>query len=185
MPLLANSFFSGLLFLLGMVMVIVILIRRSRRLLRRRGNNTSPLVEVPRPQRSGRTSSTSRASDESVRQEVEQHERARDLAGMLDSKISVLQHLIAQSQRQIERLESLLETDDDATAGTSASTDSAQPTQPTATSETLRDSAEDADPRLAEIFSLADQGFSIATIAHRVGRSLPDVESILKNRANA
>ena len=33
---------------------------------------------------------------------------------MLDSKISVLQHLIAQSQRQIDRLESLLETDDDA-----------------------------------------------------------------------
>jgi hypothetical protein len=107
---------------------------------------------------------------------------------MLDSKISVLQHLIAQSQRQIERLESLLETDGDAPAGTSASTDSAPPTPPTATSETLRDaaaSAEDADPQLAEIFALADQGFSIATIGHRVGLSLSDVELILKNRADA
>ncbi len=35
------------------------------------------------------------------------------------------------------------------------------------------------------IMCLADQGFSIATIAHRVGLSLSDVESILKNRADA
>jgi len=42
------------------------------------------------------------------RQQVELHEMARDLSGQLNSKIIVLEQLVADSQRQIERMEQLL-----------------------------------------------------------------------------
>ncbi len=42
------------------------------------------------------------------RQKVEMHEMTRDLKGELNSKIIVLEKLIADSQRQIERMEQLL-----------------------------------------------------------------------------
>jgi len=43
------------------------------------------------------------------RQRVELCELARDLAGQIDSKIIVLQQLLAESQRQIDRLERRLD----------------------------------------------------------------------------
>jgi len=42
------------------------------------------------------------------RQQVELHEMARDLSGQLNSKIILLEQLVADSQRQIERMEQLL-----------------------------------------------------------------------------
>jgi len=42
------------------------------------------------------------------RQKVELYEMARDVSGRLDSKLMLLNHLIATSQKQIDRMEELL-----------------------------------------------------------------------------
>ena len=177
MPLLAVSL-SDVLLPFAMLIAIFIFIRRSRRRFRR-SRDDSTIVHVARPEsdRSG----SARTSDELIRQEVEFHERSRDMSGMLDSKIRVLQHLITQSLQQIERLEMLLEQAEDPTADTSS------PTAESASDPVVVISTPD-DPRLAEIpqlpeiLDLADEGFSIATIAHRVGLPLQEVEAILNER---
>ncbi len=106
------------------------------------------------------------------------------MSGMLDSKIRVLQHLIAQSQQQIERLEELLKQTEDPAAGTSPPTPeaAASPVAPAPVVPISTPTTPD-NPQLPEILALADEGFSIATIAHRVGLPLQEVESILRERA--
>jgi len=153
------------------LIAIFIFIRRSRRRFRR-SRDDSAIVHVTRPEsdRSG----SARTSDELTRQEVEFYERSRDMSGMLDSKIRVLQHLITQSQQQIERLEELLTRSKDPAGGTSSPTPestspaAASPVVPTPVVPIPKPTTLD-DPQLAEILALADEGFSIATIAHRVG----------------
>ncbi len=98
-----------LLFLLGCALLTSILLRRSYRYFGRgrRRQNQSPLEKQPRPE--GKWSGAQRDSLAQVdRQQVELHEMARDISGQLNSKIIVLEQLIATSQRQIERMETLL-----------------------------------------------------------------------------
>lgn len=69
--------------------------------------------------RSFRTSSRSRAASTSNaavelprlvdREQVELSELGREIVGQIDSKLIVLQELIAQSERQVERMEGLLD----------------------------------------------------------------------------
>ena len=175
--LLAEFTLPDLLLPFGVLILIIIFIRRSRRHLRR-PRNDSAIVHVTRPEsdRSG----SARTSDELIRQEVEYHERCRDMSGMLDSKIRVLQHLIVQSQQQIERLEELLNRSDDPAGRTSSSTPAAA-ASPVVAAPDFPASTSD-DPQLAEIAALVKEGFSVATIAHRVGLPLHDVESMLNDR---
>ena len=186
--LLAKITLSDLLLPFLMLIVIFIFVRRSRRRFRR-SRDDSTIVHVARPEsdRSG----SARTSDELIRQEVEFHERSRDMSGMIDSKIRVLQQLITQSQQQIERLEALLMKSEDPAAGTSSPTAEsasspivAKPVVPISTPTTPDDPQLAEIPHLSEILALADEGFSIATIAHRVGLPLQDVESILRERAD-
>lgn len=72
----------------------------------RRRPETGPDVELPPPPAPWTGPSRDASAD---RAQVELHELARELRGQLDSKIIVLNELVAQSQRQIERLETLLE----------------------------------------------------------------------------
>jgi len=108
MPL-ALSQLPILMFLIGCALITTILLRRSYRYFgrSRRQQIQSPVEKQPRP-----TSKWSGAQRDSLaqidRQEVEMHDMARDLSGQLNSKIIVLEQLIATSQRQIERLETLL-----------------------------------------------------------------------------
>ena len=183
MLLLAKITLSDALLPFAILIAIFIFVRRSRRHFRR-SRDDSTIVHVARP-KSDRSGSA-RTSDELIRQEVEFHERSRDMSGMLDSKIRVLQHLIAQSQQQIERLEMLLKRAGDPAAGTSSPTAEsveappspvvASPVDPISTPTTAD------DPQLTEILALADEGFSIATIAHRVGLPLQEVEVMLRER---
>lgn len=105
-----SQYLPTAMFALAIVVAIVLLMRRSRGYTRRlrKDRNEGPLVQLPRPEQPA-TRSAMIVSDDLARQEVELHDRARRLMGQLDTKIRVLQQLIQQSQRQIDRLESLSE----------------------------------------------------------------------------
>lgn len=97
-------------FALGVAILTAILLRRSYRLLgkRRKGGSSKVIEAQPRPENAW-SGSHQDAHARMNRQEVELHEMARDVSAQLDSKMMVLQELIAQSQKQIERLEELLD----------------------------------------------------------------------------
>lgn len=97
-------------FLAGCALLTWVLLKRSYRYFgsRSRRGNSAPLQKVPRP--AGVWDGAQRDSLAQVeRQKVEMHEMTRDLNGQLSSKIIILEKLIADSQRQIDQLESLLE----------------------------------------------------------------------------
>lgn len=95
------------LFFAGCALLTLILLKRTYRRLGRRKQDTSAIERIARP-----TSPWDGAQRDALaqveRQKVEMHEMARDLSGQLNSKIIVLEQLVGQSQRQIERLEHLL-----------------------------------------------------------------------------
>lgn len=99
---------SGWLFFAGCALFTMVLLRRTYLRLGRRKKASSAAIErVARP--SGPWDGVQRDALAQVeRQKVEMHEMSRDLNGQLSSKIIVLEKLIGDSQRQIERLEKLL-----------------------------------------------------------------------------
>jgi len=95
-------------------MLTWILLKRSYRYFgKRRGKRViKALEEQPRP--TSKWDGVQRDSLAQIeRQKVEMHEMSRDLNGELNSKIIVLEKLIADSQRQIERMEKLIEQSED------------------------------------------------------------------------
>jgi hypothetical protein len=88
----------------------MLLLRRSQRYLSRRGErqrHAGYLERIPRPK--GEWDGAQRdAAAQLERQKVELHELAREASGRLDSKMLLLEQLIATSQRQIARMEQLL-----------------------------------------------------------------------------
>jgi len=98
-----------LMFLAGCALLTAILLKRSYRYFSRRGRrkNSQPIERQPRP-----TNAWDGVQRDAMahieRQEVEMHEKFREINGQLASKIVILERLIGQSQRQIEQLESLL-----------------------------------------------------------------------------
>ena len=95
------------LFVAGCAVAAWVLLRRRGRASRNGRRNADHLEHLHRP-----TSKWDGAEQDSVamaeRQQVEFHELARDASGRLDSKMILLQQLIAKSQQQIDRLEELL-----------------------------------------------------------------------------
>jgi DNA-binding NarL/FixJ family response regulator len=109
------------------------------------------------------------------------HDLARELQAQLDSKIAILEHLIQDAKREADRLEAAI---DRAGACARAPTfDSSQAESGRQIS--MRVDAADARPassasrRHAEIYSLADQGLTSASIANRLGSPIGEVELIL------
>jgi len=99
---------SVMLLLAGCGLLTLILLKRTYRRIGRRSKAGPPAIErIARP-----TSKWDGAQRDSLaiveRQKVEMYEMSRDLNGQLSSRIIVLEKLIGQSQRQIERLEELL-----------------------------------------------------------------------------
>ena len=74
---------------------------------RSRGGSGPPLDAQPRPTHPW-DGAQNDAAAKVDRQQVELHDLARDLTAQIDSKLVLLQHLIAQSEHQIHRLEGLL-----------------------------------------------------------------------------
>jgi len=130
-----------LLFLAGCALLTWILMKRSGRYFGRasasRGRSSKPIEVQPRP-----TSAWSGVQRDALaridREQVELQERARNLSGQLNSKIIVLEQLIATSSRQIERMEALLaqsvpqEIREEPSTTTSVPTTTIQPVSPQA-----------------------------------------------------
>ena len=109
MPVLLASIHAVWMFLAGVGLLTFILLKRSYRYFSRsrRIRNDKPLELQPRPK--GPWDGAQRDTMARIeRQKVEMFEMSRDLNGQLNSKIIVLEKLIADSQRQITRMEALL-----------------------------------------------------------------------------
>ncbi len=101
---------SSLMFLAGCALLTFLLMKRSYRYFgrRRRRADSAPIVRIDRP--ATKWDGVQRDALAQVeRQKVEMYEISRDLNGQLSSRIIVLEKLIEQSQRQIERMEQLLD----------------------------------------------------------------------------
>ena len=114
MPVLLASIHAVWMFLAGVGLLTFILMKRSYRYFSRprQKRNDKPLELQPRPKGpwDGAQHDTMAHIE---RQKVEMFEMSRDLNGQLNSKIIVLEKLIADSQRQITRMEVLLAQIDD------------------------------------------------------------------------
>jgi hypothetical protein len=97
-------------FAAGCALLSMLLLRRSQRYFSRRGERqryAGYLERIPRP--TGGWDGVQRdAAAQLERQKVELHELAREACGRLDSKMLLLEQLIATSQRQLARMEQLL-----------------------------------------------------------------------------
>lgn len=110
MILLANTL-PVVMFLTGVGLLTAILLRRSFRYFgrqTRRRKNEAPIDHQPRPIDVWAGAQHDVAAH-IQRQEVEFFDMARDVTGQLDSKMLLLQQLMAQSNEQIARMEQLLE----------------------------------------------------------------------------
>lgn len=108
-PILANLLQSGL-FVLGCAMLTMILLRRSYKYFGRstRRRNDPPIAAQPRPTDAW-SGAHADVSARIERQKVELHEMSREVTATIDSKLILLQELLAKSQSQIDRLEELLD----------------------------------------------------------------------------
>lgn len=96
-------------FLVGCALLVSILLKRSYRYFgkAKSSNVVSGIEHLPRPKSTWE--GTYRDAGAIVdRQEVEMAEMSRDLSGQLSTKMIVLEQLIADSQKQIDRMEALL-----------------------------------------------------------------------------
>ena len=95
-------------FFAGCALLTVIMLRRTyRRIGKRTKYNPAAIERIARP--AGPWDGAQRDALAQVeRQKVEMHDMAREINGQLTSRIIVLEQLVGESQRQIERLETLL-----------------------------------------------------------------------------
>ncbi len=114
MPVLLASIHAVWMFLVGIGLLTFILMKRSYGYFSRprRKRNDKPIELQPRP-KGPWDGAQHDAMAHVERHKVEMYEMARDINGQLSSKIIVLEKLIADSQRQITRMETLLTQIDD------------------------------------------------------------------------
>lgn len=195
MPLFAETQLATIVFLVGLALTSALLLLRTQRQIRK--TNAAPAAKRGAAARPPAAPATGAGQNSHARWEVQMHELARDLSGQLDSKISVLQHLLAQAESQSARLESLL-----ARAQRLAQMAAAEPPSTSASSSSARRSASQAaglggaanvridassraEPastvarRNEQIYRLADAGHSSGAIAAQIGAPIGEVELIL------
>lgn len=188
MQLLAQLEPTTVLFLSGLSLVCAVLLFRTNRQL-----NTRPKTQLPHPSSWSKPPTPKAPAAhhldmprEAQRWEVEMHETARELRGQLDSKISVLQHLIRDAAAEAARLEAAIERAAKLDLGNlrpqpprqDAPLAAASP--PTARPRSKPEpAASPVSRRYAEIYALADSGLASAAIATRVGSPIGEVELIL------
>jgi len=174
MCLLAN-FLQSAMFLAGVILMVAILLRRFYRHTRGHGRSNRSgtyLERTPRPGAKKRSLST--APSDVLQWHVEMQETARDLKAELDTKMRVLQLLIAQARTECNRLEHLLTRIGDHVPS--------EPTQCVPVPEVgQRWSASLAD-RQRRVYALADEGWNAAEISHESGMPLGDIELLLSLR---
>ena len=127
--------------------------------------------------------------EEAARWEVQMHETARQLSAQLDTKLGVLQALVAEADRAAARLEAAL---DRAGAASLPPPSEARPAhqaealEPEKADEPANYAAADGPTdrtaqhrRREEIYTLADYGFEPAEIARRLGMPVGEVQLTL------
>jgi hypothetical protein len=159
-------------FFIALGVAIAILLRRSYRYFGRRNRDAAPLVLTPRPDRA---KPPVPPAVEFSKYEVHLHETARELTARLDNKMIAVSQLVARAEAATTQLEALLAQLNEPEA-TSATERTKQPAS------ILADADASEDAQLADIYALADRGYSPVTIAHRAGVSLPDVTAALAAR---
>lgn len=99
---------SGWYFFAGCALLTFILLKRTyRRIGGRKKNDSAPIERIQRPK--NQWDGAQRDALAVVeRQKVEMYDMSRDLNGELSSRILVLEQLVGESQKQIDRLEQLL-----------------------------------------------------------------------------
>jgi hypothetical protein len=131
------------------------------------------------------------------RWEVRMHDLARELSAQLDSKISALEHLIQDAERQIVRLDERLSRKPQGNPEAAIHADrSASLPAPHITTQAAALAANSLVGQLAqqstsrpskerrfdEVYALADAGHAPAVIANRVGSPVGEIELILSLR---
>jgi hypothetical protein len=175
MYLLANTL-SNIGFLMALGIMVLLLLRRSHRYFGRKGRTKiEGLVRIDRPPAPKRWTSNIDSPDQVAKFEAQLQETMRELSAQLDNKMVCLQVLLRQANEKIRRLEELQQADSSGQGDSSV--------DPASTSEVTSATGDLADPLHQQIYTLAEQGFSAVTIAHRVAQPLREVESILRLRS--
>ncbi len=167
MVLLADVPWPSLLPLAAVIVAIMVLLRRLRRHRSRQKPDKGHLVRTPRP-KSGTRSHHLDAPDDVLRWEVEMHEIVRDFSAQIDSKASVLGHLIREADRAAARLEAALEA-----SGANTTSSDEQASQASPPLETLDDALGE------QIQMLANYGYDRLEIARRLRVARDDVDRVL------
>lgn len=172
--LLFANIISNIGYLLALVIMATLLLRRSYRYFGRKGKTKiEGLVRIPRPKLSGPWATNVDSPEQVSKFEVQLHETMREMSAQLDSKMICLQVLLRQANEKIAQLEQMQQK---LSAGSSDT--SARPANSAGTN-----SNDPADPLRQQILTLADEGFSPVTIAHRVAQPLQAVEAVLRDLA--
>lgn len=177
--------FTTILFLGGLGLVCSVLLLRTHRQLSKRPKSELPSpTTFSQPRQPAATAHRLDAPRETRQWEVEMHDLARDLKGELDSKIVIVEQLIREAKTQADRLEAAISRATEIGAARMQA-NSDLPRTENGRKASARVDAGDARPgnsasrRHAEIYALADQGLTSASIANRLGSPIGEVELIL------
>jgi hypothetical protein len=163
---------TTLLFLAALMVTIGVLLYSSNRYFARQ-RSAPPTWTSGRPA-APHSERPSEPPEEVQNWEVAMHDYARQIRGELDSKMRVLQSLIAEADRAAARLERAVQ--------------NSRPLPPAVNQAGVVPSSPDpaasdsTPPRREEIYTLADYGLPAAEIAHRTGVPGGEVELILRLR---
>jgi hypothetical protein len=199
--LLAQLNYLQLVFFLAMALTIwILLIQTQRYFSRRRAETAQQLqVQIKRRPLEHRAGAPPDGPEEAFRWEVRMHETARELSALLDSKLSVLQALVAEADRAAARLEAALDragVGQSLPPGTRRAANQAEALQairpaepqssplPQASHSLDEDSAERSaqQRRREEVYTLADYGYEASEIAQRLQLPVGEVQLMLNLR---
>jgi hypothetical protein len=189
--------------LMFLILAISYILMRSTRHYNRRKDDEPNWNRSAGTQKSPTKAELMRTDDSPARDrwEVEVYETARELQAKLNSKISILQTLIAEAERVAARLEAAKKTSSSAfeeirLSGVSAETilraksgdqvNAESSEMPVNQAQALRasssESAEHAMQQHGKIYALADSGLSGEEIAERLGMPIGEIELIIRLR---
>ncbi len=184
---------TSYIWVLVLLVCIGMLLFRVRRQLGKLPRFQPALVHAPRYD-DAPASSHAGLPGELAKWEVQLHDLARDYKAEMDSKMGLLQHLIADAAAQSDRLETLLSqakslTPEGGREGQSAaisqppiSHDEKPPVDPTAAGSPSSQGV--GLPSRDAIYAMADSGVNPEEIARRLGNPVGEVALILSQRAD-
>ena len=162
-----------MLMIAGVVLLgLLLLVNTRRKIVRGQAKQLTPRERVERAKQ------TQGMKDDLRQMMVELEDLTRRFSSQLDAKSARLERLIDEADRRIEQLEQ--------TGDGTASPPAAESTNAPESAEPAEEPPADqspADPLAAEVYSLADQGYTAFDIARQLKQHIGTVELILALRA--